>query len=351
MKNVFILLLVVFIGFLGCRKDEIEGPELQDIFGDFDIFEGLTSDRQTVNFQNGEIVHFSAKISIRTDWVITVEGLTSGAKYEIEGRERDIQDDVATWAGNITYAPLFGTEECITYMTFKNYPDTLFGDTIVVEAVKPEALVDVLISDFTTGAGWGSFAEAPAANQQVSGSYFVQDPTSIEPQFIEVIAPEGTGHWRMTYVNNNSVFICGANILAAQSQQADQSEYFVLGTTNPDNVYINMLLHGFGDGNTNMSIGLQEDDNLDGTYDRFTEGTYNTSITIDWTGWRVVSIPLSNFNLSTVGGFGNIDGTGNQDIDRILSIEFLLLAAEGSTGFVGYGMDYCNFTRYSPWNP
>jgi len=350
MKNVFILLLALVIAFLGCRKDEVEGPELQDIFGDFEVFEGLSSDRQTVNFENGEFVRFSAKLSIRTDWVITVEGMDSGAKYEIEGRERDIEADVATWAGNITYAPLFGTEDCKTYMTFANYPDTLYGDTIVVETIKPEALIDVLISDFTSAAGWGSFAEAPAANQQVTGSYFVQNPLNTT-EFLEVVSPEGEGHWRMTYTNQNSIFICGANVLAAQSQQEEVSDYFVLGTTNPDNVYINMLIHGFGDGNTVMSIGMQEDDNLDGTYDRFTEGTYNTEISIDWVGWRVVSVPLSSFTLSTIGGFGNIDGTGNQDIDRVLSMEFLLLAVEGSTGFVGYGMDYCNFTRYSAWNP
>ncbi|MDG1260276.1 MAG: hypothetical protein P8H59_06545 [Flavobacteriales bacterium] len=351
MKNALILICVAFVAFVGCRKDEIEGPELQDIFGEFDVFESLTADSETVNFENGEMITFSAQLSIRTDWVITVEGMTSGARYEIEGRERDIQGDVATWNGRITFAPLFSTEDVKTYMTFVNYPDTLWGDTITVEGVKPEALVDVLISDFSTGNGWGSFAEAAATNQQLTGSYFVQNPLNPEPDFIQVFSPEGEGHWRMTYLNNNSIFICGANILAEQSQQAETSPYFELGTTNPDNVYINMLIHGFGDGNTRMSIGLQEDDNLDGAYDRFTEGTYNTELVVDWVGWKVVSIPLSSFNISTVGGFGNIDGTGNQDIDRILSVEFLLLAAEGSTGFVGYGMDYCNFTRYTPWNP
>ncbi|MFT6769303.1 MAG: hypothetical protein ACI80P_001775, partial [Flavobacteriales bacterium] len=58
MKNVFILLLVLVVAFLGCRKDEVEGPELQDIFGEFEVFEGLSSDRQTVNFENGEFVRF-----------------------------------------------------------------------------------------------------------------------------------------------------------------------------------------------------------------------------------------------------------------------------------------------------
>lgn len=350
MKHFPIYILIISIMFLGCRKDEIEGPELQDIFGDFEILEGLTASRDTVNFAIGETVDFNARLTIRTDWELRVVGLESGAVKVIEGREREIDGTTTNWNGTITFAPLFGNENCATFLTFKNHPDTLVGDTVFVSDIKPESLIDVLVSDFTTGTGWGSFAEAAAVNQQLVGNYFVQDPLSSSPSFIEVGAPEGTGHWRMTHNNISNIFICGANI-ASSAVAAPTGDYLEFGTTNPDNVYINMLVHGFGDGNTRLSIGMQEDDNLDGTYDRFAEGTYNTEILVDWQGWKVVSIPLSSFNLSTVGGFGNIDGTGQQDIDRILSMEFLLLASEGSTGFVGFGLDYINFTRYSAWNP
>ncbi|MFM1930982.1 MAG: hypothetical protein RL226_285, partial [Bacteroidota bacterium] len=329
----------------------IEGPELQDIFGEFDVIETLRADRDTVDFSIGQTVNFEAELTIRTDWTIHITGLTSGARKQITGRERLIDGQSANWNGSITFAPLFESELCATMMTFKDHPDTLYGDTIFVESIRPEQSVDVLISDFETPGGWGSFAEAAATNQLTTTGYFVQDPNSTTPLFIQVTAPEGNGHWRMTYQNISSVFICGANMAAANSSQSPAGTYFNVGTSNPDHVYINMLVHGFGDGRTRLSIGLQEDDDLDGSYDRFTEGTYNHELLIDWVGWKVVSIPLNAFNLSTVAGFGNIDGTGTQNIDRIIQLEYLLLAAEGTTGFVGYGLDYCNFTRYTPWQP
>lgn len=349
MKKYLIIALSLVL-FAACTKDNIEGPELQDIFGEFAVVQELSSDRTTVDFSAGETVSFTAELTIRTDWTLHIIGETSGAKKEINGRERVINQDIARWNGTISFAPLFGEEDCITYMTFEDHPDTLFGPNITVTGVKPEDNVDILISDFETNTGWGTFAEAAATNQNVSGSYFVQDPVNVG-EFLSVNAPEGSRHWRMTANNMNSVFICGANTTAAGSQDAEADNYFSIGTNNPDNVYINLLLFGLGDGNTRCSIGLQEDDNLDGTYDRFTEGTYNTTILVDWQGWKVVSIPLSNFQLSTVGGFGNNDATGQQDIGRIISMEVLLLAVEGTSGPIGYGMDYLNFTYFAPWTP
>lgn len=72
---------------------------------------------------------------------------------------------------------------------------------------------------------------------------------------------------------------------------------------------------------------------------------------MDWTGWKLVSFPLSETVLSTSGGFGNIDGTGQKDLDRILNMECLLLAAEGTAGLTGFCMDYANITLFTPFEP
>lgn len=341
---------LAFLSLWGCQKETIEGPELQDIFGEFEILMPLTLSSTNVNFEQGESIEFFAQLSIRTDWEITITGLESGARKVISGRERDIQDGEAIWNGTITFAPLFAEEECSTMMTFTQYPDTLFGDTILVESTKPESGIDILFTDVEdSGQGFNAFTEAASFNQAVSGSYF-QNLFSDPPSFLEVVPAEGQGFWAMTANNAGSIFICGMSLTAESSQQEPSATYFDFGTLNPEHVYINALVFGFGDGNSRMSIGMQEDDNQDGVYDRFTEGTYNTEFVVDWTGWKVVSIPLSDFNLSTVGGFGNIDGTGQQDLDRIINTQFLLLAVEGS-GMTGYCLDYVNFTRFEPWQP
>ncbi len=140
-------------------------------------------------------------------------------------------------------------------------------------------------------------------------------------------------------------------LASAATSGSPEEPYLALGTLNPENVYWNALVYGFGDGISRLQIGLQEDDNQDGVYDRFTEGAYNAEVPVDWTGWRVVSVPLSQFARSTIGGYGNNDATGVQDLDRIIQVELLLLAQPQTDGFCGHGLDFVNFTLYAPWQP
>jgi hypothetical protein len=162
---------------------------------------------------------------------------------------------------------------------------------------------------------------------------------------------QGAGFWVMSANHTPAnIFICGAAI-NAESATSGSAAYLDLGTLNPEHVYFNALVYGFGDGNSRLQVGLKEDDNLDGTYDRFTEGAYNAEVPIDWVGWKVVSIRADAFLRSTIGGYGNNDATGRQDLDRLLQVEFLLLAKEQTTGFVGHGLDFLNFTVYAPWQP
>lgn len=336
---------------LGCSKDEIEGPELQDIFGEFEILEGLTLNSNTVDFASGESVQFAAQLTIRTDWQITITGLETGARKVIEGREREISGGVAEWNGTITFAPVFGAEECATMMTFTHYPDTLYGDTIQVQTIREPVDVNVLISDFEDPLqGIASFTEPASFNQRVSGSFF-QDLYTTPPSFEQVDPAQSEGIWAMTANNGGNIFICGMSIEGSSVQSGDGGPYYDFGNLNPEHVYINAFVYGFGNESTRMSIGFQEDDNLDGEYDRFTEGTWQTEILVDWHGWKVVSIPLSVTTLSTSGGFGNLDGTGQKDLDRIINMEILLLAVEGTAGMTGYCLDYVNSTLFQPFEP
>jgi len=338
-------------GVFGCAKPEIEGPELQDLFGPFEVLEGLTADREMVDFAAGEQVGFAAKLSIRTDWRLEIIGLESGARKVIEGRERDITAAVAAWDGTITFAPLFGAEPCATRLTFVHYPDTLWGDTVEVLGVREAPEVALVLSDFENAAQpVSAFTEPVSTNLRATGTYYENLYTS-PPSFATVEPAEGAGFWVMSANHTPAnIFICGAAINAASATSASDV-YLDLGTLNPEHVYFNALVYGFGDGNSRLQVGLKEDDNLDGAYDRFTEGAYNAEVVVDWVGWKVVSIRADAFLRSTIGGYGNNDATGRQDLDRVLQVEFLLLAKEQTTGFVGHAIDFMNFTVYTPWQP
>ncbi len=341
----------VAVGMFGCAKPDIEGPELQDLFGPFEVLEGLSADRATVDFSAGEQVGFSAKLSIRTDWRLEIIGLESGARKVLEGRERDITAAVAAWDGTITFAPIFGEEPCATRLTFVEYPDTLWGDTVEVTGLREAPEVALVVSDFENPAQpISAFTEPVSTNLRATGTYY-QNLFTSPPSFATVEPAQGSGFWVMSANHAPSnIFICGAAVDADEASSAANT-YFDLGTLNPEHVYFNALVYGFGDGISRLQVGLKEDDNLDGVYDRFTEGAYNAEVPIDWVGWKVVSIRADRFLRSTIGGYGNNDATGRQDLDRIVQLEFLLLAQEQTTGFVGHAVDYMNFTVYTPWQP
>lgn len=352
-RNLKALIFMGMLGAMSCTPDPIEGPEIQDIYGPFAVVEGLRSDRATVDFTAGEQVGFYAQLSIRTDWTLEIIGLESGARKEIQGRDREITPDVLRWDGTITFAPLFGEEPCMTRLVFAEYPDTLWGDTVQVTGIRPEANVDLVLTDFESlTQGIGNFTEPASFNQRVTGTYY-QNLFTTPPSFATVNPPQGERFWVMSADHSPAnIFICGASMLASAATSGNPGQdYLALGTLNPDNVYFNALVYGFGDGISRLQVGLQEDDNLDGVYDRFTEGAYNAEVPVDWTGWRVVSLPLSQFARSTIGGYGNNDATGVQDLDRIIQVEFLLLAQPQTDGFCGHALDFMNFTLYAPWQP
>jgi hypothetical protein len=96
----------------GCKKDSsIEGPELVDIFGTFEVLEPLKGSKSTVNFANGDVVQYACKLSIRTSWTIEVIGLNSGARKVFTGNEKDFVLHPIVWDGTITFAPFFRKNE------------------------------------------------------------------------------------------------------------------------------------------------------------------------------------------------------------------------------------------------
>lgn len=344
------LLVAMLTLLFGCAKeDTIEGPELQDIFGEFDIIDSLDQNLTSVDFAAGEEIIFTASLSIRTPWKLEVKSLSSTASKVIEGNEREILNDVASWDGSITFAPLFQSgEQVLAMMTFENYTDTMYSDTITIVNAKEPSAIGQLISDFEDpGQGFVTFAELGGTNQIRTGAY-AQSNFEVPPTFLALNSAEGSGYWHTAANNINSVFINGF-LLSAENIQGNTRLEF--GTQQPSKIWFNAFVFGFGNENATLTVGFQEDDNLDGSYDRFSEGEYLYTIPIDWFGWKLVSFNLGQTNISTSGGFGNIDGTGNKDVDRIINVEFLSIAQEGSSGLTGYCIDYMNFTEQRPWTP
>lgn len=344
MKKALLYIGIISLTILSsCKKsDKIEGPELVDLFGEFKVLEPLKASIANPNFANGDIVKYHTKLSIRTNWTIEVIGLNSGAIKVFTGNEKDFDLNPILWNGSITFAPFFRKNEpVVARMRFDNYPDTLYSDTITISASRPTPAVDILIDDFESPQrAYNTFTEG----QQTFNS------TSVN---FQGVAPAEKNRFYALGANHGptaSLFLCGMG-LSAKASQGTGNNYFVFNTDNPKRIYFNAYVYGWGDNNAQLSVQFQEDDNLDGVYQPAQEGTYQQQINVNWTGWKLVSFSYDQTSISTSGGFGNIDATGKKDLDRIINVQFLLLAQPGTAGNTRVGLDYASFTYINPFQP
>lgn len=226
-------------------------------------------------------------------------------------------------------------------MTFANYSDTLYSDTLTILDVRPSPTVDILIDDFESPQRpYNTFTEGQQTFNGTSVNY-------------QGVAPAEKTRYYVLAGNHGptaSLFLCGMN-LATKTSTNGEHTYYPFQTANPDNIYFNAYIYGWGDNKAELSIEFQEDDNKDGIYQPAEEGAYTYRLKVNWTGWKLVSFHYGQTNISTSGGFGNVDRNGRKDPDRIIATQYLLLAQPGTSGVTRVGIDYANFTYYKPFTP
>jgi hypothetical protein len=344
-KIVLIIGLVITVVFAACKKDTaIEGPELVDIFGEFKVLEPLRASIDSPDFSTNTAVIYHTKLSIRTNWTIEIISLNpnSAARKVFTGNDKDFSLNQVSWNGSITFAPFFRkNEKVVARMTFEDYPDTLYSDTITIAVARPTPNVDIVIDDFESPQRpYNTFTEGQ------------QSYNSTSLNFSGVTAAEKSRFFVMAGNHGPaaSLFICGMS-LSAKISQGTSDNYFKFATDNPKKVFFNAYVYGWGDNKAELSVDFQEDDNLDGIYQPAEEGTYNYRFKVDWLGWKLVSFSYDDTKISTSGGFGNIDRNGKKEMDRIANVQFLLLAQPGTSGNTRVGLDFTSFTYFTPFQP
>ncbi len=346
MKNYFKILfgfcLITLV--ISCKKEPaVEGPELVDIFGNFEVINPLKASQKTIDFSKEEHLYFTAKLSIRTNWTLEIIGINSGAKKVFTGNEKDLMSNPIDWNGTITFAPFFRKNEpCFARLFFSQLKDTLYSDTVTITGIRPTPQVNILIDDFESPQRpYNTFSEGQQSYNSTAVNY-------------QGVAPAEKSRYFVLAGNHGataSLFLCGMNLATKISQADTNGLYFNFATENPDKIYFNAYVYGWGDNKAELSIEFQEDDNKNGTYEAAEEGTYNYKLAVNWLGWKLISFPYSATKISTSGGFGNVDRTGKKDPDRIIATQFLLLAKAGTSGNTRAGIDFCSFTYNTPFQP
>ena len=332
MKNYKIIFVYIFLLFTSCNKYDIEGPYLNDLYGDLEIVEALDINNNNVSFSNNENVFFTAKFSKIVDWRIVISGLNSNAKKIITGKSNEINQSNSLWNGDITKLPFFEEENCNVTLSFDNHDDSISTSLNILSKKKYGNGNELIVSDFENG-----------FNPNFTNFFQTTCLKKIE------LGNAGEGNQYLVQEG-----ICDWDWLIGYVDYPAQN-WFSQGTlnANPENIYFNIMIKGdstlspTNEANSLFKIEFYEDENSDGYYDASVEDRYDYEMDIDWNGWKMISIRYSNLILAGDPNGGGVGGNKIREPNKIFKVRTLLLANPVS-GFAKADVDYLIWSEGTP---
>lgn len=326
MKKLTYLFLLTAALFTSCEKDGIEGPNLNDLFGELNIIENFMIVGDSANFVS-ESAYFTAKFSKIVDWKISITGLSSGAEKIILGKSNEINATNSLWRGEVSLLPFFREENCSVLLTFPSHSDTISDYFVINEAKNYGNGSELVVSDFENGfnPNFTNFFQSTCLKKIETGDAGQSD---------RFLVQEGTcdWDWLIGYIDYPA------------------NHWLQQGTlnANPDNVYFNMMIKGdstlspTNEANSLFKLEFYEDENQDGYYDQNTEDRLEVEFDVNWNGWKMYSIKYSDLILAW-----NSGGNAIREPNKILKFRTLLLANPES-GFAKADVDYIVWSEGSP---
>jgi hypothetical protein len=323
---------------LSCAKPaSVEGPLLEDLYGDFALIEPLEVSSPSVDLAEGERVYFSARFNKTTNWELELQGLSTGAVKRFSGKTRALDETNALWNGSTSEFPVFGVETVAARLWVPEANLELF-DTL--EVLSPKPFEGLILADFegVDPVGWLKFAQT-GANMSFARSNQNQ-------------AAQGQYYFDMGGTVNWDWLICYLYMPAAaypDSMRSPNNTLLLPG--NPDQVYLNLAVYSpDGISNEVLLIRVNEDDNLNGSFSGANEDQYSIELKDIPAGWNSISIPYTDLETLVNGQPGTPAGNGIREPDKIHQVEFLFLA-NPSSGYSQIYLDYVVFTSNGPWEP
>ena len=326
-RKIITFALVLF-AFTSCEREEnSEGPNLDDLFGEFKVLDNFEVSAASVDFSTGEQVFFTSRFSTISAWEITIESTTSDAKKVIEGRSKVIDASNSIWDGSASDFPSFGTGLCTVTLLVLENSSKQSKDVTVTGARVPNGIV---VANFENGINpdWTLFKQA-GANMS-----FVTRDTGVVPEGSKYLDMGGEVDWD---------WLIGLIDFPATA-------YGVNGfglNSNPTDLYFNLILRK-KPGLTNGIILFQfkEDENEDGTFTESSEDMYSVEVKgKDLTDdWSVYSIKYTDLKALVNGAPSTPNGNGQHNPDMLHTLSCLFLA-DPSSGYSQADMDLLIFTE------
>ncbi len=319
--------------FSACRKDPtvFDGPNIEETLGSFRVTQNFAANKDSVRFSSDEKVIFSAKFNKTVNWTITVTGQSSQAKKVIAGQSKTIDATNAVWNGSTTNFPLFKAENCSAKLKIEGVQDS-FLVNVEIRTIKQNT--GLVLADFENGFNtkWTKFI------QNGLNMDFAIKTDAVTPQGAKYLRMAGTVSWD---------YLIGLIDFNAQAYGTTKTMAL---DANPNNVYFNCLI--YGEPGTNESLVLfqfKEDENADGTINASSDDQYDYQITVNWEGWKLITVKYADIISLTNGQPTTPKGNSVHNPDKIGKISMLHLA-NPANGFAACKIDYIIMTN-SPLQP
>jgi hypothetical protein len=357
MKSSIHILIVAIatLFFASCaKKADFVGPELKAASPSFRVIDTFSVHKTSANDSiflvktEGSTAlinsnYFAVKFSESVSWTITLNGPVATKK--IMGVSSFIDSTNSVWKGESDGIFQFSDGDLVIATLNFAGTDLALKDTFLLTKpkyssaflAKPFRTSDTLnyiyVNDFE-----GPYAAPITYNDNkdpIAGPAPTLVSTSANLRF-----PEGSKAMGMYGTDNNGDYFIGGFKLPAQDTVNRLGYDKVLAKHAPSDIYVNMYVYGYPVSNekgvntaaTKLNIGVSEDDKKrNAAFEADSEDTFEQQISINWVGWKLISVRYSNMIRSSVAAEGG-NGNAIQEPDKIFSINFSLISSpQGST--------------------
>jgi hypothetical protein len=334
----YLLTAAATVALIGACTEDIgnEGPQLEDLYGDFRLVTGLETSADDVNFSAGEKMYFTAAFNKSTDWEIHLKGQTSGAEKVITGKSRMLDQSNATWDGSTTIFPMFREEQVAVSLVVPEGSLEMM-DTVNVLGTKIND--GLIVADFESGLnpGWEVFKQSGARMK-----FEIKNDSAAQGQACYDLAGEVNWDWLIGYLYLPASALPDTVLNGGTTYPL---------SSNPNQVYLNLLVYSPAEYNNELLlIRINEDDNLNGSHNGSNEDQWSAEIREVAAGWNQISLRYADLVTLVNGAPGNPAGNGVHEPEKINKIELLMLANPNS-GYSRLLIDYIIFTEGGPLEP
>ena len=331
MKKYLFLFIPLVVA--ACVKDEFEGPDLNDLYGELEILSDLAVVGDGADFSANETIHFTAEFSKQVDWTLTIVGLNSGSTKVITGKSNYIDSTNSIWDGSSTTLPFFVAEDCSVDLTFEMEADNEQAQSVGLTIAGAKVYNDAstrLITDFENGfnPNFTGYFQAGTTDALTTGG--AGQGTKYLSQFGTV-----NWDWLIGYKDYWSAYWFDQEPLV----------------NDPSQVYFNIMIKGdstlsdaTGLPNSLFKLEFWEDDNQDGFYSEGAEDKYSYEFDVDWTGWKMISVAYNDEDKLVLEGAGGDVVRSPQKISNVRT----LLLANPESGYAHADVDFLIWSIGAP---